>query len=946
MQVANPKIFNLMLPKKILTALVVFGFSCLFLSFVGAGTAHAFTNVAIDNNAPTPNSGTDSANNNFTPLTGVGHGNFDGKYMWYKIYVPLGHDTTITVKQVCKDLNSPTVDYWIESLSDTEKDWTGNFGNLTNNWISTTKTSSLCSAQPTIYIQGGGPNQERGIASSISGHQNYRVFAFIAHIQNGPDVNDERYFSVSSDDNQAYIGMSSKDVSCTAVNFCKVPLKFSTIYKPNASGNPWDASVMFAPACDQNTSGNYNTLIYDADNGIYQNNFHATLEASKAHPVVWSQVKSWNANIVQGLTPPAVAPAPPWAQTGTTGTLSYGNYQNNVAYKLNLLGINYPNTVQVQLPFDQFNASTQNAIGCTKLSCKVTPNFGGDPNIVQVVVTNNAPYKWGRGYQVREKYPAGNPVFDGAYAQNWPSLSSNPSSDGFSTDLAANGGTKTSTNSLDPANKQYFYRPANASVQFVLYDDTGSGATQLNWDNNQACGASGNISISCGSGIPTTGAPGKSFNSTYKINTNNTGAAAPGYKLVAAADGAGVIGPTVTNSPISIPPGTSQLSITITIMANYAGEYTVTLFDPFGTVVNPTPCHQPIKSQVSPYFQVWQNDAAAGGGFKTDQIACPGATGNKYPAKTGYVSPTTDLVGNVYKGGIIANSASVSPPYQSMSDFGAVALGKIPGPPTYPTLGFYTSVGNTAPTLRTWFANNVGGGGGGFPAGYLNSSSSFHCVDDYYTITKISTSLTSVGSLASAIAGCPADAAGMRRCQFNLSVGTTDLAGISIPNHYQITIYVKGDITIDSNISYFSTFDPRDPADVPYFALIAQGGNISLKNAVTSLDGLYIAQPASIPGGGINTATGAFSTCDIDPCNNQLVVNGAVIAQHVQLLRAHGASEDLGLDPDKIGQAPAEIFNFVPSMVLGAPAFSTLCQQTLNLKASCTQGTYSIAPVF
>lgn len=455
----------------------------------------------------------------------------------------------------------------------------------------------------------------------------------------------------------------------------------------------------------------------------------------------------------------------------------------------------------------------------------------------------------------------------------------------------------------------------------------------------------GGVSATCNALPVQTPVPGNSFSQTYTIDVSNlTGSAANNYTLVAAPDGAGVTGATVTK-PVTLPPtvfpSTHPQSITISVTANYAGEYTVTLFNPAHAPVANTPCHQPVAPQVSPYFQVWQNDAAAGGGFRTSSISCPG----NYPA---YVSPPTALLagfGNPnsqYKGGIIANSASGSS-YQSKSDFGAVALGRIPISPVNDE-GFYANVGTTSgPSLRTWFANTAGS------EGYLNLASSNHCVDDFYSETKINP--TNIADVNAAIVACIAT--GQPRCQFTLPNDTTITGPINIPNGMQLTLYAAGNITIDGNINYVDSsgnvgaenvnFNPTSVAGIPYFALITQG-NVYVKNNTTELDGLYVIQPTPNGSGGIAAApNGVFATCSPgSQCNAQLVVNGSVIAQHVQLLRAHGASEGFVNDTNNIGNAPAEIFNFVPSMVLGAPAFASFCQPA----SACTQSAYSIAPVF
>ncbi|HET7827546.1 MAG TPA: hypothetical protein VFK97_01630, partial [Candidatus Saccharimonadales bacterium] len=184
---------------------------------------------------------------------------------------------------------------------------------------------------------------------------------------------------------------------------------------------------------------------------------------------------------------------------------------------------------------------------------------------------------------------------------------------------------------------------------------------------------------------------------------------------------------------------------------------------------------------------------------------------------------------------------------------------------------------------------------------------------------------------------------GSNRCQFYTTGPTTVSGAVNIPAGYQVTLYINGSVTISGNITYAGPtgkFNPTNRANIPYFAIVTKG-NIYLTNSVTRLDGLYVAQPSP-------TAAGKFETCDspdiqsTSQCTNQLTINGAVVAQYVELLRSHGSSQPLGCNPrcdiNGIGTAPAEIINFVPSMILGAPGFSAL--------PNSPQGLVSLPPVF
>jgi hypothetical protein len=319
-----------------------------------------------------------------------------------------------------------------------------------------------------------------------------------------------------------------------------------------------------------------------------------------------------------------------------------------------------------------------------------------------------------------------------------------------------------------------------------------------------------------------------------------------------------------------------------------------------------------ITPAVAPYFQVWNGDAAGGGGFRTVDYQCP----TTYPD---YVSPPTARAAGRGSadnyGGIRAMS---SDSIQSKADFGAVAMGLIPNSPGQ---GFF--VRNSAYFANTGLPSGLGG--------YLNTNSANHCVDDYYTNTQVDPgSTTPLGDLQNDINNCPLDTdANSYRCQFQTT--STIIGGITVARGHQITLYVDGDVTLDGNITYQEPFDPNSRADVPYFAIVAKG-NITLTNNVTRLDGLYVAQPS-------NGSAGRFSTCGEGAfCNRQLVVNGAVVAQHVLLLRGHGSSQPLGNDVNGISTNPGEVINFVPSMIIGAPMF--------NPQPNGPEGYFSLPPVF
>jgi hypothetical protein len=121
------------------------------------------------------------------------------------------------------------------------------------------------------------------------------------------------------------------------------------------------------------------------------------------------------------------------------------------------------------------------------------------------------------------------------------------------------------------------------------------------------------------------------------------------------------------------------------------------------------------------------------------------------------------------------------------------------------------------------------------------------------------------------------------------------LGGRSLASGSQV-IYVEGDVTISGDIFYSST-TWGSINDIPNFILVADGGNIYIRNSVRRLDGTYIALPSSSA-----PSKGIIYTCDngssgpptigpslVSSCGNQLTVNGAFVARQVQFWRTSGS---------------------------------------------------------
>lgn len=147
-----------------------------------------------------------------------------------------------------------------------------------------------------------------------------------------------------------------------------------------------------------------------------------------------------------------------------------------------------------------------------------------------------------------------------------------------------------------------------------------------------------------------------------------------------------------------------------------------------------------------------------------------------------------------------------------------------------------------------------------------------------------------------------------------------------VSNGTHTTIYVNGNAFINGDIIYTGSGSYANVSDIPSFTLIAKGGNIYIEPGVTQLDGLYVAEPDSSGNGGtIYTCTTVPDTqvangdsnltvsraSYYDTCGQHLTINGAFIAQAVELLRTTGT---LYASPTN----PAETFNFNPELWLGS----------------------------
>lgn len=147
----------------------------------------------------------------------------------------------------------------------------------------------------------------------------------------------------------------------------------------------------------------------------------------------------------------------------------------------------------------------------------------------------------------------------------------------------------------------------------------------------------------------------------------------------------------------------------------------------------------------------------------------------------------------------------------------------------------------------------------------------------------------------------------------------------------RIAIYIDGNVTITTNIA-LDTSAVATAGSFPSFYLIVRG-NIYVAPNVTRLDGTYVAMPkfpatalgTPADGGRIFTCTDNGSTPSqaalYGACvTNKLTINGSFSATRVNFLRGGGSLRAATAAEQPNSSNIAEIFNFIPEMLLTTPA--------------------------
>jgi len=214
---------------------------------------------------------------------------------------------------------------------------------------------------------------------------------------------------------------------------------------------------------------------------------------------------------------------------------------------------------------------------------------------------------------------------------------------------------------------------------------------------------------------------------------------------------------------------------------------------------------------------------------------------------------------------------------------------------------------------------------------FVNASdSSGKCVDSKdigkYATTKIMPDVEASFPSSAAIGNLKSGdlTTGTLKSGIYTTSGALTLSGGNISKGQWVVLSAPdADITIDGDIKYTNEV-LNSATDIPQLIIIAK--NIYITDKVKQIDAWLIAKgAASSPDGTINTCSSVDvkDKLTINLCNQQLVVNGPVMANKLYLRRTFGSDPCIGSDcsPSSI---PAEIFNLRPDAFLWATGRSVV----------------------
>lgn len=391
---------------------------------------------------------------------------------------------------------------------------------------------------------------------------------------------------------------------------------------------------------------------------------------------------------------------------------------------------------------------------------------------------------------------------------------------------------------------------------------------------------------------------------TFQSTTEADAVQTAGYKIVLRVY-ASTPGNTYSYGPVDLWPPPPQSNVLTATTPNIGPTGEVGAFTTTFSLVSPSggsidSCNRTLTITNLPYFNVLGGDVSVGAGMV--ETACPtsGQSCNVAPdSNASIVSWNQGAAGN-YAGAGVQYAAQALKYIQAFST------------------AQETTAHSTTPSTLSLANSNISTLPSGVFGGMIGSEP---LVPDYFDNHPYNTT-QSPGTITNIPTG--------KNTIYVQGNEVIDLSGAlgDVPNGSDTTIYVNGNVTINSDIRFTNTYN--NVASIPSFTIITKG-NIYIKPTVGEIDGVYVAEPDVNPVNKVAT-NGVIYTCTTTPmatipsdpnlttdlqayysaCNHHLDIYGSFIARQVTLLRTYGS---LYQKP----YAPAETFHYTPEVWLSPP---------------------------
>jgi len=668
----------------------------------------------------------------------------------------------------------------------------------------------------------------------------------------------------------------------------------------DASGDPgcgdyFNYTLPFAPSCStpSSTGQPYRITILDPDNGSGTTQYGIQPDPFTGI-YIYDVSHDKSGNVVKTSVSRTFTNNNPGDPNNQSYTYDFDIKQGH-KYELDINHVYANNVIQFGLPFDSIYAKTpclQGSVGgnCSTLSGYALNKYDLNATVRVYVFINSAAGDPATAYPTTTAMTAD-------LGSNWTYGDATDNTPGA--DLNGNGVIDTygygyNFNLPAPSYRSNGYKgPWDANTYTVYMREIGSPTVKRIGAKTIGPCATEN----CPSVSPTSLIAGQNHDFVASIVSNNYG----GTPLPASTFSMTLTDPKGVVTTVSRTANWNDSTNTInsdpyTVLIQYSGVYALKwTYD--GKTCGP------VNNQAAyqPFLNVLDGDIAAGTGFGNGSC----------------VENNADIKSS-------NNDNTVVPNYFGAgSEIGAWATGDI----TDFVSGMGIAGGTAAYSGHPLSFANSGAGVTSSPPGYGgNFGNAIPCVPDFYGTSSSASPAAAAQTLNNgnffSTSGNYQSTPGGALSDVEITAGAADPAStITVPAGKTITLYVKGNVYIGSNILYGS----YSLTNVPRFNLYVQG-NIFIDPNVTELHGVYVAQkdPANAANTGnittcaesVNATTEPYSKC----AKYGLKVVGAVVSEGKLILsRTRGnlsSLSDAAAPGGVVPNTPAETFQYSPELWL------------------------------